>query len=1430
MKRKIALSLALLLCSVLCLASCLMVPGTTPEPENMIYRADSELYIAVGDSALKPELIDGLYNAVSVYKTKSPLMSGGFREGAHNILLGRSSAQLSVDAYKRLEALCAEDEIGYLIYSDGSSVCIAYSESENRLAAEFAFKYFKENYLSEQLIAPAGVLYSYAFNADEYFQEQDDILVEEGWKKLAEVAGQDVATAMRDLYSIYDDSTVDWLANLYDPGIGGWYHTNSAKNTYGYLPDAESTAKMLGFLNSSGMVDNYADALPEEMKKKIGDFLYGLQDPDGYFYHPQWGKEISLSKRGRDLNWCTSVLKAFGRTPKYETITGVGGEDQDDMMTSFITGSLGGGTVVAVSRVIAAEESEKLIPEHLQSEENFLTYLEAMNINKSSYSRGNELSSQIAQIKAQKLDGVLIDFLTSKQYEHNGLWHQESNHYGVNGLMKICGVYNSCKQAMPNAEKAAMAAIDALIGEEVPKDVICIYNPWVSIARLTKNQTQFGGAEGAAVAQRITESIRAVAPAALAATKANVSRFIVDDTVDNTKSFSYNLGRAASGIQGAPAAVPGLYEGDLGGTNNACAALVNNIYEALKISAYHVPIYTYSDFRRFLSIIEDLDPIQKLPGEVTADDPQDFDDFEHGEDVDVAEIGTRNVSGQYGDFRIESDPRGEGSVAVYKQHSKIPDTGSGAYVTFRIDNALVTNVCSVLEMDLCVDEVTSVPTNGIIARFEMGREAYRIELVMSNGKLQLWERSIGEYAERNDLGVSVEQGEWFNLRVEYYLGDHDTVRIKVFFNDECIAISDNYYTGDGNPSAKYREVYLYVVKSTVAKFGFDDVNGYNCTQTYTYEEPVLPGAINVDAPDREERVYDFEDEQMPSDLPVEGTTVLKDGALEMAAGSSMKIPVNLVKAAGNAVELRYNVTVDGSGTAAKMTFIERNSTANPVIALSLKSDGNTVSVLDSTGSAIAGATFDTGVQTELSFILFEDKDAALIYIDGYLVGVTTAMSAGGESLAAFFVKFAASSAITIDDLACQRISLNYDTAVGGGGSSDVHDFESGKGDVDSDGSLVTVGGGKKLSLEGDNMSLPVVNTAAVSTATFAEMKLTLASVDDDGELYRIALVDEEGAPIIAFALVCENGVVTLREQTARGTHAGDLYELVPGEEIALAFEYFPDEGVCNIFVDGTCVFASCMSWSSANAALVPAALEVSPLEAVAEIYLDDLKAENVVAAYEQESIGGYSPDLGTHIGFETSCPQRLPVRVTTSIKSSGGKLSIVEAMINDQLTKALSITSAAGAQDQLALTLDSPISGTTVLEMDIKASPTSSGSAFQIWLYSGDSPACLLSFKLSGSNVLMKVSSASSGSGLLQSEEVVLSAKNKWANLRVEYAENGNVKVYVDGEQVIDCACFFGAHNGTAPRTGVTSVQLRTYKDATGTIAVDNIFLGKAND
>ncbi len=1426
MKRKLALILALLSCLVMCLASCLLGPGSTPEPENMIYRADSELYIAVGDSGLASNLIDDLYNDIALYKTKSPLMTGTFEEGKHNIVLGRSSAQISVDAYKRLEALCEEDEVGYLIYSNGSSVCIAYSEAEDRLAAQFAFEYFVQNYVVDQLIAPAGVLYSYTFNVDEYFQEKDDLAVEEGWKKLAEVAGQDVADAMRDLYGIYDDSTVDWLANLYDPGIGGWYHTNSAKNTYGYLPDAESTAKLLSFLESSGMVDSYAQALPEEMKKKIGDFLYGLQDPDGYFYHPQWGKEISLSKRGRDLNWCTSVLKAFGRTPKYETITGVGGEDRDDMMTSFITDSLGGaGTVVAVSRVVAAEADEKLIPEHLQSEENFLTYLEAMNINKSSYSKGNELSSQIAQIKAQNLDGVLIDFLTSKQYD-SGLWHAESNHYGVNGLMKICGVYNSCKRAMPNAERAAMAAIDALIGDEVPNDVICIYNPWVSIARLAKNQTQYGGAEGAAVAQRITESIRAVAPQALAATKANVSRFIVDDTVDNTKSFSYNLGRAASGIQGSPAAVPGLYEGDLGGTNNACAALVTNIYEALKLSSDFVPIYTYSDFRRFLSIIEDLAPIQKVPGDVTADDPQTFDDFEAGAEVDVEEMGTRNVTGLYGNFHIEDDPRGEGSVAVYNQHTAVPSTGSGAYVTFRIDNALVTNVCSVLEMDLCVDEVLEHQKSGIIARFEMGREAYRIELVMSEGKLQLWEMSTGEYAERNDLGISVEQGEWFNLRVEYYLGTHDTVRIKVFFNNECIAISDNYYTGDGNPSAKYREVYLYVIKSTVAKFGFDNVNGYNCTQTYTYEEPVIPGAINVDAPDRDEVEYDFEDEELPSDLTADGTVGVNDGVLEMEAGSSVKIPVNLVKAAGNAVELRYNVTVNGSGNIARMTFIERNSTANPVIELGLKSDGDTVSVVDSTGAAIVGTTFDTGVETELSIILFEDKDAALIYIDGYLVGVTTAISVGGEVLSSYFVKLAASGALTVDSLVCQRISKDYDIAVGGGSSSDVHDFENGKGGVTTGGSLVTVDGGKKLSLYGESMSIPVVKSAVVSTATRAELKLTFVSADEDGELYRIALVDEDGECVLALALVCEDGVVTMREHTALGVHSGELYELDPGTEIDLKLEYFPDAGVCNIFVNGSCIYATNLYWSAENASLVPATLVVSPIESDAEIYLDDLKAENVVAAYEKETVGGYSNENGSHIGFETACPQRLPIRVTASIKSTGGKLSIIEAMIEDKLTKALSITSAAGNQDTLSVSLNSSVGTTTVLEMDISADTTFTKSFFQIWFNSGDSAACLLSFKPSGNNIVMKVASASSGTSD-QTEEVKLAAKGEWVKLRLEYTDSGNIKVYVDGELLLDCNYYYGSHNGTAPKTGITSMQLKTYKDATGTISVDNIYLNK---
>ena len=136
--------------------------------------------------------------------------------------------------------------------------------------------------------------------------------------------GKDAADAFRILYDLYDERIYLWLANLWDPEIGAFYYSNSARDTDGYLPDIESTCQAIGFLQYSGIYACCGGTLdsdtPEFMKKKILDFVIRLQDPDGFFYHPQWGKNIVDSRRGRDLNWALQLSNHF-KFDFYKSIT-----------------------------------------------------------------------------------------------------------------------------------------------------------------------------------------------------------------------------------------------------------------------------------------------------------------------------------------------------------------------------------------------------------------------------------------------------------------------------------------------------------------------------------------------------------------------------------------------------------------------------------------------------------------------------------------------------------------------------------------------------------------------------------------------------------------------------------------------------------------------------------------------------------------------------------------------------------------------------------------------------------------------------------------------------------------------------------------------------------------------------------------------------
>ena len=280
-------------------------------------------------------------------------------------------------------------------------------------------------------------------------------------EKTRERYGEEGVKAALELRSMYNREMYEWIASLWDGEIGGFYYATSSRVTDGYLPDSESTTQAIGLLRTTGMIKEYSD-LPEGMKKKLGNFAKKLQDPDGYFYHPQW-KEMMLanperynSRRGRDLGQCTWLVR---------TIAG--------METTYPT-------AYENIKNMAKEEgtSEKArIPEHLRSKEAFIKYLDELDINTNSYPKGHRISSQADQISAAGLREVCLEYMTSKQNKENGTWEPQVNYASINGVTKMGAAFFALGAPIPNATVAFRSALHVALSDEQGDGITNVFNP-----------------------------------------------------------------------------------------------------------------------------------------------------------------------------------------------------------------------------------------------------------------------------------------------------------------------------------------------------------------------------------------------------------------------------------------------------------------------------------------------------------------------------------------------------------------------------------------------------------------------------------------------------------------------------------------------------------------------------------------------------------------------------------------------------------------------------------------------------------------------------------------------------------------------------------------------------------------------------------------
>ncbi|MBR3805911.1 MAG: hypothetical protein IKJ13_03645 [Clostridia bacterium] len=774
---------------------------------EFIYNSESQVTLVYDSSTIPQTVVNKLADSLKQYVSGVTLSDGTASKADHEIIVGKvNSRPLSTEAYNKI-GTSGEGNVGYCIYSDGTSVAIAFDEAfyGYDIARDAAIEDFLDNYVtSDTLKLEAGVVVDKEINAIEYQKGVDEIAAAESWAELeanlTEKYGSDSAVAiveaLKDLYTLYSGDMVNWFANLYDPEIGGFYYSMSARDNIGFLPDLESTNQTLGFIAVSGMIEgSIMDFIPEDMQNKIVAFARGLQDPtNGYFYHPQWTRADSDAhpeRLGRDVSNAVRILRYFGKLPLYDAPDGTKGESSAASAAAKLTRRLSTSTVSAVS-MVTYTSSEEGVPDYLLNDVNFSAYLAQYDetIKSEAYWVGNLLESMATQIvqrdkvlaergETYSLAKIATDWLSSHQDPETGLWETyEGQEYDcVNGILKISSAYNKMGYPVPNALKLLDYAIDAITSTADPHHVCCVLNTWYAITVLTTNISTFSETAEEDIAKIRDECIPKY-PEMIRATKAKYALFVKNEG-SSKGGFSYFQNKTSNTSQGMRVALNNVNEADVNSTYICSSGTIGHIFGFL--GAQSVDIFSPADGLSFLMTVDSLGPIVKnteIPPE-----PIDFEDVTVDELYDNGDIDMY-VPG--GELVVENGfPYGESSKVMRFS------TVSGKQDLFQLNMTKSQGTFNAVafESDIMFDPDSSSDIDFLM--FGSSSSVRHVQVLLKAVP------NKGVYISHSDFGdIKIANcGSWFNLRVEYAKLNSTTLQVDIYVNDVLKATCKTPYSG-----------------------------------------------------------------------------------------------------------------------------------------------------------------------------------------------------------------------------------------------------------------------------------------------------------------------------------------------------------------------------------------------------------------------------------------------------------------------------------------------------------------------------------------------------------------------------------------------------------------------------------------------------------
>ena len=855
--------------------------GDTDKDESAPLEFSAIIYSSTNALGLNVRDIVNKYQVATGKRLQT--RSDAFEPTDGEIVLGDTTRTVTAKAKRQLRRYLTMDTVvewdtaSYIIYVKDGSVSVYW---DSNYSADKAIDRLIELIADGSLKNGFKETYSTRTTAEK--REAEKLQREASILKVEQLLGKEAADAVVAHLSLATEDFYMWLADLYEPRTcicdnydengyrvcllpkdsegnylchgGGFYYSNSGRDTEGYDIDIESTVQAINFLSSAGMLAEYggdtAKALPQQMKNDVVAFAKSLQSPvDGYFYHPQWGESIGTSRLGRDLGWATQIITKFGSIPLYDAPNGTKGEKKPTGASTALVGELSESVAAAVSKVTLTA----VWPNHLKTLDAFNEYLRSFDLANNSYSTGNTFASQSGQINNRDKEGLangeFVDadkdgiadngfvkawetYFNSMQNPENGLW-QDSVHYNsVNGLMKISSVYNSLKIKLPNAiagfESAVeMAKLDPEIADIKGKRAtgsVDVYNPWVAMSAVISNINKYGDHNDATA---LRKTMQENAAEMIRVTTAKTRKFAKEDG-----SYGYTWSSSPSNSQGAPVAVPGTIEGDINGGCIALRGIWGNMSSVLGIS---VPLYYPSDFDKFLYRINELGPVIKHnASDDISLDAIDFEDEDLGSNVANRISGSSDMGG----IEVAKDPTDQSNL-VMKLYNN-PSTANGTTMTV-IAAGSKNDPCNVLEWDMYFE---SGKNTGTAFQIRCG-DGYMFTLGISNGYVTLGDSSSTGAGVKNSYPVKLPFKEWHKFRLEFYPdgdGEENIPMTKIFVDGILVARSDNFF-GKEKTNAKISTNYIsarfYALQSTTLVTYLDNIKANKEKIVYT------PGEIGT---------------------------------------------------------------------------------------------------------------------------------------------------------------------------------------------------------------------------------------------------------------------------------------------------------------------------------------------------------------------------------------------------------------------------------------------------------------------------------------------------------------------------------------------------------------------------------------------------------